>query len=95
MTATGFDGYGMELFSVHMLQHMVINMLVPIFFVLGAPITLLLRALPAHGMGHAPKRPGDGVAGAAQRPSAAGHPSRRRSAAIPLQFVWSVLHPGL
>ena len=50
MTATGIDGYGMELFSVHMLQHMVINMLAPIFLVLGAPITLLLRALPArHG----------------------------------------------
>ncbi|TIH40752.1 cytochrome c oxidase assembly protein [Subtercola vilae] len=52
MTATGIDGYGMELFSVHMLQHMVINMLIPILLVLGAPITLLLRALPArHGSG--------------------------------------------
>ncbi len=50
MTATGFDGYGMELFSIHMLQHMVVNMLTPILLVLGAPVTLLLRALPAaHG----------------------------------------------
>jgi len=52
MTATGFDGYGMELFSVHMVQHMVLSMLAPVFFVLGAPITLLLRVLPArHGGG--------------------------------------------
>ncbi len=31
--------------SYHMLQHMVLAMLVPIFLVLGAPITLALRAL--------------------------------------------------
>ena len=47
MTATGIDGYGMELFSVHMVQHMTLSMLAPVFLVLGAPITLLLRALPA------------------------------------------------
>jgi len=51
MTATGFDGYGMELFSVHMLQHMVIGMLTPILLCLGAPMTLLLRALPARPRG--------------------------------------------
>lgn len=51
VTATGLDGYGMELFSVHMVQHMVLSMLSPIFLALGAPITLLLRVLPAriHG----------------------------------------------
>ncbi len=47
VTATGIEGYGMELFSIHMIQHMVLNMLAPVFLVLGAPITLLLRALPA------------------------------------------------
>ena len=47
VTATGVDGYGMELFSIHMLQHMVLNMLSPVFLVLGAPVTLLLCALPA------------------------------------------------
>ena len=46
VTATGVEGYGMQLFSVHMVQHMVLGMLVPIFFALGAPITLLLRVLP-------------------------------------------------
>lgn len=47
MTVTGVDGYGMELFSVHMVQHIVLSMLAPVFLVLGAPITLLLRVLPA------------------------------------------------
>lgn len=47
VTVTGINGYGMQLFSVHMFQHMILNMLSPVFLVLGAPITLLLRALPA------------------------------------------------
>lgn len=51
MTATGIDGYGMELFSAHMVQHMVLSMLAPIFLVLGAPVTLALRALPARPPG--------------------------------------------
>ncbi|HEX4442098.1 MAG TPA: cytochrome c oxidase assembly protein [Galbitalea sp.] len=52
VTATGVDGYGMELFSVHMVQHMVLSMLTPIFLALGAPITLIIRALPTrHGGG--------------------------------------------
>jgi putative membrane protein len=46
VTATAVDGYGMDLFSVHMIQHMVLNMLAPVFLVLGAPVTLLLYALP-------------------------------------------------
>jgi len=46
VTATAVDGYGMELFSIHMIQHMVLNMLSPIFLVLGAPVTLLLSVLP-------------------------------------------------
>lgn len=45
-TATGLDGYGMELFSVHMVQHMLLSMFAPIFLILGAPMTLLLRSLP-------------------------------------------------
>ena len=49
MTATGFDGYGMELFSIHMIQHMTLNMLAPILLALGAPVTLLLRALSGGG----------------------------------------------
>lgn len=50
MTATGFDGYGMELFSIHMIQHMTLTMGTPILLCLGAPITLLLRALSGGGL---------------------------------------------
>lgn len=39
--------YGAVLFSAHMLQHMVLAMVVPIFLVSAAPMTLALRALPA------------------------------------------------
>ncbi|GAA0491383.1 cytochrome c oxidase assembly protein [Streptomyces stramineus] len=48
---TKLNDYGMVMFSVHMVQHMVISMLTPILLLLGAPVTLLLRALPAAGRG--------------------------------------------
>ncbi|HEX2248572.1 MAG TPA: cytochrome c oxidase assembly protein [Arthrobacter sp.] len=38
--------YGMVLFSAHMLDHMALTMVVPLFLVLGAPVTLALKALP-------------------------------------------------
>lgn len=38
--------YGRVQFSAHMITHMTIGMVVPIFLVLGAPVTLALRALP-------------------------------------------------
>lgn len=46
VTCTSLNDYGMVLFSAHMVQHMVISMLSPILLLLGAPVTLLLRALP-------------------------------------------------
>ncbi|MEU6096845.1 cytochrome c oxidase assembly protein [Streptomyces sp. NPDC047079] len=46
---TKLNDYGMVMFSVHMVQHMVISMLAPILLLLGAPITLALRALPTAG----------------------------------------------
>ena len=46
MTETGLATYSHVLFSAHMVQHMVIVMVVPIFLVLGAPVTLALRTLP-------------------------------------------------
>ncbi|MET9566127.1 MULTISPECIES: cytochrome c oxidase assembly protein [Streptomyces] len=49
---TGLNDYGMVMFSVHMVQHMVISMLSPILILLGAPITLALRALPTAGRGN-------------------------------------------
>jgi cytochrome c oxidase assembly factor CtaG len=44
-TCTGLAGYGMYLFSSHMIQHMILSLVAPIFLLLGAPITLALRAL--------------------------------------------------
>ncbi|MFH8484354.1 cytochrome c oxidase assembly protein [Streptomyces longisporoflavus] len=48
---TKLNDYGMVMFSVHMVQHMVISMLSPILILMGAPITLALRALPVAGRG--------------------------------------------
>jgi putative copper resistance protein D len=38
--------YDTTLISVHMIQHMVLSMIAPIFLALGAPVTLALRVLP-------------------------------------------------
>ncbi len=43
--------YGMVLFSAHMVGHMALTMVAPLFLVLGAPVTLALRALPARADG--------------------------------------------
>ena len=51
VTCTGLADYGMYLFSSHMLQHMTLSMIAPIFLLLGAPITLALRALRPAGPG--------------------------------------------
>ncbi len=45
-TVGGLGLYSHVLFSAHMGAHMTISMLVPILLVLGAPMTLALRALP-------------------------------------------------
>jgi putative membrane protein len=47
VTLTGFAVYDDLLLSVHMVQHMVLSMIAPIFLALGAPVTLALRTLPA------------------------------------------------
>ena len=44
-TTSGLAQYGMYLFSSHMLQHMLLSMVAPIFLLLGAPITLALRSI--------------------------------------------------
>ena len=48
-TSSGIGRYGPAMFSVHMAEHMILSMLVPILLVLGAPVTLALRALPPAG----------------------------------------------
>ena len=45
ITNLGVARYAYLLFSVHMVQHMVLSMAVPILLVGGAPLTLALRAL--------------------------------------------------
>ncbi|WP_231954319.1 cytochrome c oxidase assembly protein [Actinoplanes derwentensis] len=45
ITCLGVARYAYVLFSVHMIQHMVLSMVVPILLVGGAPVTLALRAL--------------------------------------------------
>ncbi len=49
-TSSGLAAYDTTLLSVHMVQHMVLAMLVPLALALGAPVTLALRTLP-----HAPR----------------------------------------
>ena len=45
VTVSGLHAYDTTLVSVHMVQHMVLSMVAPIFLALGAPITLALRVL--------------------------------------------------
>ena len=46
VTVSGLQAYDTTLLSVHMVQHMVLSMVAPIFLALGAPVTLALRTLP-------------------------------------------------
>ncbi|MEU4377561.1 MULTISPECIES: cytochrome c oxidase assembly protein [Pseudonocardia] len=48
-TASFLGVYDRVLFSVPAIQHMVLQMIAPVGLVLGAPISLALRALPAPG----------------------------------------------
>ena len=45
-TGSGIAAYDETLLSVHMVQHMILSMAVPLFCALGAPVTLALRTLP-------------------------------------------------
>jgi len=45
-TSSGIARYAPVLFSVHMVQHLLLMMVVPILAALSAPVTLALRALP-------------------------------------------------
>ena len=45
-TSSGLAAYDTTLLSVHMVQHMVLSMVVPLSLALGAPVTLALRTLP-------------------------------------------------
>ena len=49
VTLTGVAAYDESLFAVHMVQHMTLSMVAPVFLALGAPVTLALRTLPLAG----------------------------------------------
>lgn len=48
-TSSGLGRYMPAMFSMHMGAHMLLSMLSPVLLVLGAPVTLALRALPVAG----------------------------------------------
>ncbi|MEO6473238.1 MAG: cytochrome c oxidase assembly protein [Aeromicrobium sp.] len=52
-TFGGLGVYSHVLFSAHMVSHMMLSMVAPIFLILAAPVTLALRALPG------PRQPGE------------------------------------
>lgn len=45
VTVSGIGAYDTTLLSAHMVQHMVLSMIAPIFLALGAPVTLALRTV--------------------------------------------------
>lgn len=53
-TSSGVGRYSPAVFSVHMGAHMALSMLAPVLLVLGAPITLALRALDPAGKNGVP-----------------------------------------
>lgn len=50
-TQSGLGAYDTTLMSVHMVQHMILSMIVPLALALGAPVTLALRTLPRRPRG--------------------------------------------
>ena len=54
VTSSGIGAYGYAMFSVHMAGHMALNMFLPVLLVLGAPVTLVLRAVEPSGRNTAP-----------------------------------------
>ena len=50
-TMSALGTYDTVLFSVHVVQHMILMMVAPMFLALGAPITLALRTLPTRPRG--------------------------------------------
>jgi putative copper resistance protein D len=53
-TSSGVGRYMPAMFSMHMGAHMLLSMLAPVLLVLGGPVTLALRALPAAGRNDPP-----------------------------------------
>ena len=85
----GFDALADADFGVHMAQHLLVAMLAPLALVLGAPVTLLLRALPpaaGPAAGACPAQRPDAPAGAPGHRAAA---QRRRAGALYLTPLYA------
>ncbi|UOX90777.1 cytochrome c oxidase assembly protein [Amycolatopsis sp. FBCC-B4732] len=54
VTSSGLGVQAPGTFSLHMVTHMALNMFAPVLLVLGGPVTLALRALPAGEHGDVP-----------------------------------------
>ncbi|MDT8914446.1 cytochrome c oxidase assembly protein [Amycolatopsis sp. PS_44_ISF1] len=66
-TSSGTGRYSPAMFSVHMGSHMMLSMVAPVLLVLGGPVTLALRALPAAGR-EAPPGPREWLLAAVHSP---------------------------
>lgn len=66
-TSSGIGRYSPAMFSVHMGSHMMLSMVAPVLLVLGGPVTLALRALPAAGR-EAPPGPREWLLAAVHSP---------------------------
>ncbi|WP_124706911.1 cytochrome c oxidase assembly protein [Gordonia insulae] len=53
-TSSGLGRYSPAMFSIHMISHMLMSMMIPVLLVLGGPVTLALRALPPAGRDNPP-----------------------------------------
>ncbi len=53
-SSSGMRAYGSAVFSMHMAEHMILNMFIPVLLVMGGPVTLALRVLPSAGKGQPP-----------------------------------------
>lgn len=53
-SSSGVKAYGSAMFSVHMAEHMSLNMFIPVLLVLGGPVTLALRTLTPASDGQPP-----------------------------------------
>lgn len=62
-TSSGIGRFAAGVFSIHMINHMALNMLAPVLLAMGGPVTLALRALPAARRG-GPPGPREWIAGA-------------------------------
>ena len=85
VTGLAVEGYGYELFSIWMFQHLTLSMAIPPLLVLGSPGLLLLRSTPHTGWGNSDPQAGiDGT----QKPDGEDSATpRRHDSTVPVQLL--------